>query len=90
MRVAKLDSRESDGRSASFISYIVAVDQNMRYQYRAVDLQPRLCYGQLLNIITVDLPHHPSSPDTSGTTIALAHLRPANTLQHRLGLRQWD
>lgn len=27
----------------------------MRYQHRAVDPQPRLCYGQLLNIITVGL-----------------------------------
>lgn len=72
------------------LQYTVAVDRNMRYQHRAVDLEPRLCYGQLLNVIIVDLPHHPSSPDTPGTTIALAHFRPANTLQHRLGLRQWN
>lgn len=44
----------------------------------AVDHQPRLCYGQPLNIITVDLPRHPSSPDTPETTIAQAHLLPAN------------
>lgn len=108
--VARLDSHESDGRSASFLSVsdpmlcryywwcncdmlqytvAVAVNWNMHYQHRAVDLQPHLCYGHL-NIITVDLSHHPSFPGTPGTTIALAHLQPANTQQHHLGLWQWN
>ncbi|ODO06304.1 hypothetical protein L198_01536 [Cryptococcus wingfieldii CBS 7118] len=49
-----------------------------------------ICFGQLLNVITVELPSHPSTPqDGPPKTFILAHLRRAATTKQKIGTRQW-
>ncbi|AAW44321.1 expressed protein [Cryptococcus deneoformans JEC21] len=62
----------------------------MHYQRRDIEFEERMCFGQLLDIITVILPHHPTSNADSGEiTIALAHVNPIMDRKVTLGSKDW-
>lgn len=62
----------------------------MRYQRRDIEFEERTCFGQLLDIITVILPHHPTSNADSGeVTIALARVNPITDRKITLGSKDW-
>lgn len=57
----------------------ILVDQNARYRRRAVDLQPETCYGQLLQILQVELPAHEIFASNEPTTILMVVIRQCKT-----------
>lgn len=69
---------------------MVSIDQNRCHPTRHVEFEDHLCYGELLNLITIDLPHHPKSSDTLPVTLAFAHIKPAVSHKHCIGNHEWS
>ncbi|OXB37174.1 hypothetical protein J007_03102 [Cryptococcus neoformans] len=79
IRVWRMDAAEEDRRCTSSVSYMVSIDRNRRHPARRVELEDHICYGELLNLIIIGLPHHPKS---SGTLLLLSPLSISNQRYH--------
>lgn len=89
IRVSRMDTAEEDRRSAAS-SRMVSIDRNRHHPARRVEFEDHLCYGELLNLITIDPPYHPKSSNTPPVTLAFAHIKPAVSHKHRIGSHEWS
>ncbi|OWZ78611.1 hypothetical protein C365_03414 [Cryptococcus neoformans Bt85] len=89
IRVWRMDAAEEDRRCTSSVSYMVSIDRNRRHPARRVELEDHICYGELLNLIAIGLPHHPRSSGTP-VTLAFVHIKPAVSHKHRIGSHEWS
>ncbi|OXG50790.1 hypothetical protein J010_03158 [Cryptococcus neoformans] len=62
----------------------------LRHPARRVELEDHICYGELLNLIAIGLPHHPRSSGTPPVTLAFVHIKPAVSHKHRIGSHEWS
>ncbi|KAI0819220.1 hypothetical protein BC628DRAFT_1333506 [Trametes gibbosa] len=77
IRAAELLAEAEDGRDASFVRYELLVDKNARYRQRPVILEQKTFYGQLRNILVIDLGPIPlaSPPQLQSSVLMLGTIR---------------
>ncbi|KAH9928241.1 hypothetical protein B0H21DRAFT_700388, partial [Amylocystis lapponica] len=78
MRAALLDGSAHDGRDTTFVRYEQLVDKNAHVRNRPVILEPRTFYGQLQQILVIELSAIPSSAHSTSKTFILALIQVCN------------
>ncbi|KAI0369836.1 hypothetical protein BV20DRAFT_1036311 [Pilatotrama ljubarskyi] len=77
IRAADITAVTEDGRDASHVRYELLVDKNARYRNRPVILEKKTFYGQLRQILVINLGPVPSAspPQSEPSTLVLGVIR---------------